>query len=73
MECLGSLGYRQLSEDSTELLHANLASQLESLGLWHLAAFVLLHIDNLDRWGAAADCWDIEHNLGYSKFLVSLT
>ncbi|KAF0310690.1 Nuclear pore complex protein Nup98-Nup96 [Amphibalanus amphitrite] len=53
MECLGSLGYRQLSEESVELLHTNLAAQLESAGLWYLAAFVLLHIDNLDRRRAA--------------------
>ena len=50
MECLSSLGYRQLSEESVELLHTNLAAQLESVVLWHLAAFVLLHIANLDRW-----------------------
>ena len=49
MECLSSLGYHQLPETSAELIHTNLAAQLEATGLWHLAAFVLLHITNLDR------------------------
>lgn len=46
-QTLQSLGYIQLSETRAAYLCASFASQLESLQLWHWAAFVLLHIPNI--------------------------
>jgi len=39
-----SLGYTHLSDYHTCLLHTSFAAQLEAIGLWEWAAFVLLHI-----------------------------
>ncbi|XP_037071339.1 nuclear pore complex protein Nup98-Nup96-like [Pollicipes pollicipes] len=57
MECLASLGYQHLPEPRAEQLHVSMAAQLEGVGLWHLAVFVLLHIADLDRRRAA--CSDL--------------
>lgn len=44
LQVLQSLQYCHLSPYHTESIHVSFASQLEALGLWHWAAFVLLHI-----------------------------
>ena len=46
-EILASLGYRHMA--SKEILHMDFAAQLESMGLWHWAVFVLLHLENHER------------------------
>ncbi|XP_063806920.1 nuclear pore complex protein Nup98-Nup96 isoform X2 [Pseudophryne corroboree] len=43
---LQALNYTHLSEQSQGLLHANYAAQLENVGLWEWAIFVMLHIPN---------------------------
>ena len=42
---LRSLGSLPLSAENDASLHMNFARQLENLGCWSLAIFVLLHID----------------------------
>ncbi|KAK7096689.1 nuclear pore complex protein Nup98-Nup96-like [Littorina saxatilis] len=45
LQCvLQALDFHHLSPHSRASLHANYASQLESVGLWHWAVFPLLHI-----------------------------
>ncbi|BFZ15130.1 hypothetical protein BsWGS_18167 [Bradybaena similaris] len=46
LQILQALHYRHVSEYHTDMVHVSFASQLEALGLWHWAAFVLLHIQN---------------------------
>uniref|UniRef100_A0A3Q1I7K2 Nuclear pore complex protein Nup98-Nup96 n=1 Tax=Anabas testudineus TaxID=64144 RepID=A0A3Q1I7K2_ANATE len=41
---LQALHYTHLSTSRQGLLHASYAAQLESVGLWHMAVFILLHI-----------------------------
>ncbi|KAM7397467.1 hypothetical protein PAMA_005657 [Pampus argenteus] len=41
---LQALHYSHLSASRQGLLHASYAAQLESVGLWHMAIFILLHI-----------------------------
>ncbi|XP_075994030.1 nuclear pore complex protein Nup98-Nup96 isoform X2 [Genypterus blacodes] len=41
---LQALHYSHLSASRQGLLHTSYAAQLESAGLWHMAAFILLHI-----------------------------
>ncbi|XP_067347794.1 nuclear pore complex protein Nup98-Nup96 isoform X3 [Channa argus] len=41
---LQALHYTHLSTSRQGLLHASYAAQLESVGLWHMAIFILLHI-----------------------------
>lgn len=43
-QVLQSLEYTHLSQEHAGMLHSGFAAQLEGLGLWHWAAFVLLHI-----------------------------
>ncbi|XP_053312712.1 nuclear pore complex protein Nup98-Nup96 isoform X2 [Spea bombifrons] len=43
-----ALRYTHLSEEGQGLLHASYAAQLESVGLWEWAVFVLLHIAKAD-------------------------
>ncbi|KAM4697293.1 nuclear pore complex protein Nup98-Nup96 isoform 2-T2 [Discoglossus pictus] len=43
---LQALNYTHLSEESQGVLHASYAAQLENVGLWEWAIFVLLHIKN---------------------------
>ncbi|XP_029457822.1 nuclear pore complex protein Nup98-Nup96 isoform X2 [Rhinatrema bivittatum] len=43
---LQALNYTHLSEQCQGVLHASYAAQLESVGLWEWAIFVLLHITN---------------------------
>ncbi|XP_069496441.1 nuclear pore complex protein Nup98-Nup96 isoform X2 [Ambystoma mexicanum] len=43
---LQSLNYTHLSEQCQGVLHASYAAQLENVGLWEWAIFVLLHIKN---------------------------
>ncbi|XP_069825440.1 nuclear pore complex protein Nup98-Nup96 isoform X2 [Dendropsophus ebraccatus] len=43
---LQALHYTHLSEQSQGLLHASYAEQLENVGLWEWAIFVMLHIPN---------------------------
>lgn len=43
---LRAVGMPSLPRRRDEQLHIDYASQLEAAGLWHLAAFVLLHIEN---------------------------
>ncbi|XP_033631554.1 nuclear pore complex protein Nup98-Nup96-like isoform X1 [Asterias rubens] len=50
LHALQALGYSHISEQDLNHLHVSFASQLEGLGLWHWAVFVLLHIqDNCRR------------------------
>ncbi|XP_027054853.1 nuclear pore complex protein Nup98-Nup96-like isoform X3 [Pocillopora damicornis] len=48
-QVLLSLHYTHLSERHAAMLHCEFAAQLEGLGLWHWAAFVLLHIEEPTR------------------------
>jgi nuclear pore complex protein Nup98-Nup96 len=43
---LDSLHYTHASEHCSQNLHLLFAEQLESIGMWHWAIFVLLHIAN---------------------------
>ncbi|XP_059161222.1 nuclear pore complex protein Nup98-Nup96-like isoform X2 [Physella acuta] len=53
LEILEALQYKHLSTHHTDSIHVNYASQLEAQGLWHWAAFVLLHIkDSFHRYNA---------------------
>uniref|UniRef100_A0A1L8DWH8 Nuclear pore complex protein Nup98-Nup96 n=1 Tax=Nyssomyia neivai TaxID=330878 RepID=A0A1L8DWH8_9DIPT len=49
LQTLDTLGYHHCSEKSECQLHTSFASQLENYGMWHWAAFVLLHIRNRER------------------------
>nr|XP_008121637.1 PREDICTED: nuclear pore complex protein Nup98-Nup96 [Anolis carolinensis] len=48
-EALRALNYTHLSEQSTGILSASYAAQLESQGLWEWAVFVLLHIPSAQQ------------------------
>ena len=48
-QTLRSLGYRHLSDEKRDRHHAEFATQLEALGLWHWAVFVLLHLRDADQ------------------------
>lgn len=48
-QSLSALGYEHLSTDVASALHCNFASQLETMDMWHWAAFVLLHIPDAQR------------------------
>ncbi|XP_078371007.1 nuclear pore complex protein Nup98-Nup96-like isoform X3 [Oculina patagonica] len=48
-QVLQSLEYTHLSQEHAGMLHSGFAAQLEGLGLWHWAAFVLLHIQEPAR------------------------
>ncbi len=50
LQALQALGYSHISEQDLNHLHVSFASQLEGLGLWHWAVFVLLHIQDDCRW-----------------------
>lgn len=45
-QVLESLEYTHLSDTHAGILHSSFAAQLEGLGLWHWAAFVLLHVQD---------------------------
>lgn len=49
-QVLQSLEYTHLSDYHSGMLHSGFAAQLEGMGLWHWAAFVLLHIQDLDKY-----------------------
>uniref|UniRef100_A0A0B7B1H5 Nuclear pore complex protein Nup98-Nup96 n=1 Tax=Arion vulgaris TaxID=1028688 RepID=A0A0B7B1H5_9EUPU len=46
LQILQALQYTHLSDYHMDSIHVSFASQLETLGLWHWSAFVLLHIRN---------------------------
>ncbi|XP_038055472.1 nuclear pore complex protein Nup98-Nup96-like isoform X2 [Patiria miniata] len=46
LQALQALGFTHLSDQDLAHLHTSYAAQLEALGLWHWAAFVLLHIQD---------------------------
>lgn len=50
LQVLESLGYHHLSDVHQSMICTNYASQLESLGLWQWAVFVLLHIRDDNRY-----------------------
>jgi hypothetical protein len=52
---LRSAGVPQLPRYVEEGLHASFAAQLEGAGMWHLAVFVLAHIEN-----ATMRAWTIQ-------------
>ncbi|XP_076117192.1 nuclear pore complex protein Nup98-Nup96-like isoform X2 [Mytilus galloprovincialis] len=45
-QILQSLDYKHLSPYHRAYVHMNFASQLESIGLWHWAVFIVLHIED---------------------------
>jgi nuclear pore complex protein Nup98-Nup96 len=45
-QILQSLEYTHLSQYHRAYIHVNFSSQLESLGLWQWAVFVVLHIQD---------------------------
>ena len=45
-ESLRSLGYLHMSPDKRDALHLSFSAQLEALGLWHWAIYVLLHLSD---------------------------
>ncbi|CAE1284537.1 NUP98 [Acanthosepion pharaonis] len=56
-EVLESLGYRHLSLYQKECIHVSFAAQLESIGIWEWAIFVLAHLEDSKRREAAIkDC-----------------
>jgi nuclear pore complex protein Nup98-Nup96 len=48
LQRLRSLEYNLMPGDRLSLTHTNFAAQLESVGLWHWAVFVLLHIEEAE-------------------------
>ena len=48
-EVLCALGYIHLSEDKHYLLQHSYAAELELVGLWHWAVFVLMHLRDDSR------------------------
>ncbi|CAL1530884.1 unnamed protein product [Lymnaea stagnalis] len=46
LQILQALQYKHLSPHHTDTIHVSYAAQLETLGLWHWAVFVLLHISD---------------------------
>lgn len=42
--------YRHLSAYNTACLHLSFAAQLESIGMWEWAVFVVLHLEDRRRW-----------------------
>lgn len=59
-QVLQSLQYTHLSQEHAGMLHSGFAAQLEGLGLWHWAAFVLLHIQEPTRYVCFS--WQIVFN-----------
>lgn len=49
LQVLQALGYENVPIQLIDTLHCNFSSQLESLGLWHWAVFVALHISDIMR------------------------
>ncbi|KAH9492375.1 Nuclear pore complex protein Nup98-Nup96 [Bulinus truncatus] len=49
LQVLQALKYSHLSPYHTESINVSFATQLEALGLWHLAAFVLLHVKDTNQ------------------------
>lgn len=45
-QILLSVGYSHLSEYYASYLHTSYAAQLEAMGLWQWAVFVLMHIQD---------------------------
>lgn len=52
---LHTLGYNHTHPSHLISLHHNFASQLESIGAWHWAVFVLMHIEGAWPRGVAID------------------
>jgi hypothetical protein len=50
MAVLSSLGYNNLSPAHQASICVSYASQLESVGLWHWAIFVLCHLYDYERY-----------------------
>ncbi|XP_067131060.1 nuclear pore complex protein Nup98-Nup96-like [Centruroides vittatus] len=48
-QVLQSLGYENIPVHLMDTLHCNFSSQLESIGLWHWAVFIALHISDSAR------------------------
>ena len=48
-EALTALGYHHLGVNEEIMLHCNYAAELEAVGLWTWAVFVLLHIKDAQR------------------------
>jgi hypothetical protein len=47
---LQSLGSYPLSIENDTSLHVNFAQQLENLGFWQFAVFILLHINESTKY-----------------------
>lgn len=54
-QVLQSLGFLHLSDYHLSVIHTSYAAQLEALGLWQWAAFVLLHISDGQRYVGSMD------------------
>jgi len=48
-QVLHNLGYTHLKEEKYVLLQHSYAAQLESMGLWHWAVFILMHLNDPQR------------------------
>ena len=48
-QVLRSLGYRHMTEEKRDRHHAEFASQLASLGMWHWSVFVLMHLSDAEQ------------------------
>ncbi|XP_006825402.1 nuclear pore complex protein Nup98-Nup96-like [Saccoglossus kowalevskii] len=48
-QVLQAIDYTHISEQQSAMLQCNFASHLESIGMWHWAIFVLLHIQDNTR------------------------
>jgi nuclear pore complex protein Nup98-Nup96 len=45
-----SLNYTYISKECLENLHESYAAQLQSIGLWQWAVFILMHIEDDQRY-----------------------
>lgn len=59
--------YNQVQRSCLETIHESFASQLQSLGLWHWAVFVLMHIENEQRREACVKTYLSKHASGQSE------
>lgn len=64
-----SVDYTHIQKSCMETLHDSYAHQLQSLGLWHWAVFVLMHIENDDRREQAVKSYLARHVTSVSSEL----
>ncbi|KAK3793945.1 hypothetical protein RRG08_023041 [Elysia crispata] len=68
-QILQALGYTHLPVSKADSLHESFASQLETLGMWHWTAFVLLHLSSGSQRHAALSAL-LQRHLGVGEELT---